>query len=305
MLHNKKVGFIRSDDRRYEKRQEKIKKKIRKILAIVKTEAIENDVIIVVPKYKKYNKLLNKIISTQINRYVEKINLMELIFENDMKFLENVISRKYISNEKYYIKNNIIKVFNYIFQINQTNINLENVYVLVNDYNKQNIELIKQLTEAFKTVNIITENIRRYKRLEDSYYKQGILITISNNKRKSLKNAKYIINIDFDKIKILMYNIYPNSVIINLSSNDIEVRKGFNGVLLNNLEIQVNEDEDCFIKEFYGNINKRVFLETLIKRNANKTEYIKKINQKFDVKIDKLIGVRGIIENNEFLGIKS
>jgi hypothetical protein len=157
------------------------------------------------------------------------------------------------------------------------------------------------LTEIFKTVNIITENVKRFKRLEDKYYEQGILITVSNNRRKSLRNAKYILNIDFDKNDFLLYNINSCSIIINISNENIDIRKGFNGILVNNLDIKINDDKEKFINEFYGNINKRLFIEALIKRSVRKLEYIEKINQEYEIKIAKLIGIRGIIENNEFL----
>lgn len=310
MLYKKIVGFIRYDDRIYEKKQEKIKKIIRKIFAKVKLEKIRldntiQDVIIIVPKYKKYSILKKKLISIQINKYIKKNNITCLICEKNLKILKNTVVNECVLNEKFYMRNNIIQIFKYIFNISKNNINLENIYVLVNEYSKQNLELIDKLTKEFKTVNIITENIRRYKRLEDRYYKQGVLITVANNKRKSLNSAKQIINVDFDKNKIMLYNIYPNSIIINLSNYEMDINKRFNGVLINNVEVRVNKDKDCFIREFYGNINTRVFLEILMKRNINRIEYTEKINQEFDVNIDKLIGIRGSIENNEILSIKS
>ena len=137
--------------------------------------------------------------------------------------------------------------------------------------------------------------------MENYWYSKGVLITVSNNRRKSLRNAKYIINIDFDKNKILMYNINSNSIIINLIDEFISIKSNFNGVLINNIELKIDSNKECFINEFYGNINKKIFLETIIKKNDKKLEYINEINQEYNVKISGLIGVRGILENNEFL----
>ena len=99
----------------------------------------------------------------------------------------------------------------------------------------------------------------------------------------------------------MLYNIKSNSIIINLTDENIELKSNFNGVLINNIELQIDKDKDCFINEFYGNINKKIFIETRIKKNNRNLEYIKKISQEYSVKISELIGIRGKLENNEFL----
>lgn len=300
MLVNR-IGFVRKDNRKYEKRIEKICKFIRKIFLKVKIEYIQNDVMFLIPNYKENSKFILKIISQKIKKYVDKIGITELIFEDNLNYLRDKLDRYFISDGKLIMKKNLIGIFEYIFKISKKNINLENVYVLVNEYNKQNTYIINELIEKFKTVNIITENIKKYRRMENYWFNEGILITVSNNKRKSLKNAKYIINIDFDKNKILMYNINSNSIIINLSYEDIKPKSNFNGVLINNIELKIDKNKEDFINEFYGNINKKIFLETIIKKNIKELDYIKKINYNYNVKISELIGTRGRLENNEFL----
>ena len=295
------VGFVRKDNRQYEKWFEKKLKILRKAFVRVKVEHVDNDVIILIPKYKKYNRIVSKLISSQINKYVGKFKIKELVFEQELEFIKKKINIQQFLNGKLIMKNSLIKIFSYMFNINKKNINLEDVYVLVNEYNKENMYIINELIESFKTVNIITENIRRFKRLENQLFDLGVLITVSNNKRKSLRNATYIINIDFDKNKIMLYNIKSNSTIINLTDENIELKSNFNGVLINNIELQIDKDKDCFINEFYGNINKKIFIETRIKKNNRNLEYIKKISQEYSVKISELIGIRGKLENNEFL----
>lgn len=295
------IGYVRKDNRQYESTKEKIYKVIRKIFLKVKAEYIDNDVVLLIPNYKSYSGLILGIISKQIRRKIDRIEVNELVFEENLDLVKNKFNMYCKSNGKIIMKKNLIKIFEYIFRLNNVNINLENVYILVNEYNKQNTYIINQLIEKFKTVNIITENIKRYKRMENYWYSKGVLITVSNNRRKSLRNAKYIINIDFDKNKILMYNINSNSIIINLIDEFISIKSNFNGVLINNIELKIDSNKECFINEFYGNINKKIFLETIIKKNDKRLEYINEINQEYNVKISGLIGVRGILENNEFL----
>lgn len=295
------IGYVRKDNRQYESTKEKIYKVIRKILLKVKAEYIDNDVVLLIPNYKSYSGLILGIISKQIRRKIDRIGVNELVFEENLDFVKDKFNMYCKSNGKIIMKKSLIKIFEYIFRLNNVNINLENVYILVNEYNKQNTYIINELIEKFKTVNIITENIERYKRMENYWYSKGVLITVSNNRRKSLRNAKYIINIDFDKNKILMYNINSNSIIINLVDEFISIKSNFNGVLINNIELKIDSNKECFINEFYGNINKKIFLETIIKKNDKRLEYINEINQEYNVKISGLIGVRGILENNEFL----
>lgn len=295
------IGYVRKDNRQYESTKEKIYKVIRKIFLKVKAEYIDNDVVLLIPNYKSYSGLILGIISKQIRRKIDRIEVNELVFEENLDLVKNKFNMYCKSNGKIIMKKSLIKIFEYIFRLNNVNINLENVYILVNEYNKQNTDIINQLIEKFKTVNIITENIKRYKRMENYWYSKGVLITVSNNRRKSLRNAKYIINIDFDKNKILMYNINSNSIIINLIDEFISIKSNFNGVLINNIELKIDSNKECFINEFYGNINKKIFLETIIKKNDKRLEYINEINQEYNVKISGLIGVRGILENNEFL----
>lgn len=295
------IGYVRKHNRQYEKKIEVIRKIIRMIFLKVKIERIGNDVMFLLPNYKKYNKILLKIFSWQINMYAKRFNINQLIIEKDLQFPKESFRTIYKSNGKLIMRKKMMQIFEYIFSINKENINLENVYVLVNEYTKQNIYAISKLVETFKTVNIVTENIRRFRMLENSLFSKGILITVSNNKRKSLKNAKYIINIDFDKIRILMYNIKSNSIIINLADEDIKLKNNFNGVLVNNFELEVNSNKTCFINEFYGNIDVKIFLEMMIKRNIKNLEYIKEIDEEYSTKIKCLTGVRGRLENNEFL----
>lgn len=295
------IGYVRKDNRQYESTKEKIYKVIRKIFLKVKAEYIDNDVVLLIPNYKSYSGLILGIISKQIRSKIDRIEVNELVFEENLDLVKNKFNMYCKSNGKIIMKKSLIKIFEYIFRLNNVNINLENVYILVNEYNKQNTYIINELIEKFKTVNIITENIKRYKRMENYWYSKGVLITVSNNRRKSLRNAKYIINIDFDKNKILMYNINSNSIIINLIDEFISIKSNFNGVLINNIELKIDSNKECFINEFYGNINKKIFLETIIKKNDKRLEYINEINQEYNVKISGLIGVRGIIENNEFL----
>ena len=102
------------------------------------------------------------------------------------------------------------------------------------------MENIICIAKKIKRLNIITNNINKFKALENYLYEEnGINITISNNKQKSLAKAKLIFNYDFPNELINKFKINANAVIINIP-NDIKINsKRFEGVLVNDFNITI------------------------------------------------------------------
>ena len=297
----KKIGYFRIDNRKYVKIWEKFLRFIRKMFIKVEFESIDNGTIILIPAYKKYNGfIVNKIIK-QVHNYQKSVLLDYIIYEDKLKLFEKKLETTKILTGKYLMKKILVEIFEYIFGLNNSNMNLENVYLFVNTYNKENVYIIEKLIENFKTVNIITENLRYYKILEEKLYSQGVLITVSNNKRKSAKNAKYIVNMDFEKENFEKYNINSNSIIINLMDENLNLEKNFCGVVVNNFEIHINNDTSDFINEFYGNINKKIFLESVLFSDLKKYSNMVATSLKNKVEISALYGKRGVLQKWEFL----
>lgn len=46
---------------------------------------------------------------------------------------------------------------------------LQNLYILANEYNEQNLEIIKYLLDKVKTINIVTNNTKKYNLLEENF----------------------------------------------------------------------------------------------------------------------------------------
>ena len=72
------------------------------------------------------------------------------------------------------MKNIISKLLEYIYNVNNKNIKLENIYIFVNEYTKNNIGIIEMLARKCKTVNIVTENLKYFIKLEDFLYNEGL-----------------------------------------------------------------------------------------------------------------------------------
>jgi len=301
-----KNGYVRFNNRKYINLIEKIIITIKKIFIKISIERVSinkyhDTYIILIPKYKKYNSILKKIIINQIKKCIISNKIENLLYDENVLFLSKEIQYYSKITEKNIMKSLIVEIINYIFNINKINAELENIYIFVNEYTRNNIQIIEKMCYKFKTVNIITENIKNYKQLENKLSEKNKLITVSNNKRKSVKNAKYVINIDFCKEKLEQYNLNMNSIIINFTNEKKFFDKLFKGVIINNIEVILNNNFEYYIKEIFGNIDNQLLLESYILNNAsiNVQEYFGKYN----CKIGYLLGVRGKISEIEFMKI--
>ena len=128
------------------------------------------------------------------------------------------------------------------------------------------------------------------------YEKEDIMIVISNNKRKSINKAKIIVNLDFDNDEFSKYQLNRDAIIINISNNNLDIEKSFNGIFINSLKM-------CKLKNNYiknSNLFKLEELyESFIIGEQDFYKAIKKIKED-NVEIQELIGKRGEIQQLEY-----
>lgn len=272
------------------------------IFNVVRVEKAGTNIIYKIPS-KISNK--NKII-TKIEKLVKIDGIDAVVLSNLVKNMDFKFEKLRILNKKFLMKNLIMDVMENMCKFGGTIIQSEKVYVLVDNYNKQNLDILRDLADNTKSLNIITSKIKNFKNFEDQIYQNnGIMITVSNNKRKSLKNAEIIINFDFSEDIIKKYVINRQAIIINISNNNIEVDMGFNGIKINDIEIDKNlEIFDYFkIYNIFENFDQTELYESLI---FNKPyDKVKKQKKKDGIIIKNFIGVRGKIEEKEFEKLNS
>lgn len=264
---------------------------------IIKIEYARDDVIVVVPQYKCKNSFKNRILMKKIRQKVENFKGYYISFDDKLKCVSDIVRQYQNVEDKLLMRELVMEIFEYIFDTGKKCINLENVYIFVNEYNKMNVDLIELMASKFKTVNIITEKLRYYRRLEEKLYDSGILITVSNNKRKGARYANYIVNIDYAKEKFEEYRINMEAVIVNLTQEQEFFKNGFRGKIINDMKIEVDKDSIDYIMEFYGNFDEKRYVENCIKKGQKIDDVFKQYN----VKISGLIGVRGVLHKSEFL----
>lgn len=235
-------------------------------------------------------------LAKKTKRILEKTNCNKLAISKTIKKQEIYVNNLYsfdfkIIDGKWLIKVLSCQILEYL--LSKKNMKKEEaaITILVNDISDIVLENIKQMVQEYKRVNIVTNHIQIFKRLEEQILEQyGIMITVSNNKKKSLSKAKIILNIDFPTEVLNQYNIYEEAIIINLRGNVKINKKRFNGININGYEISFNNLDglDYDKKNLYEKVD-------IYEANILKNQPFKNIQEKikFDkVKIVKLAGNR-------------
>ena len=165
-------------------------------------------------------------------------------------------------------------------QKNLKNIKKEDteISILVNYITQNTLENIKKIARQYKRLNIVTNHIEKFKKIEEELYnKEGIMIIVTNNKKKSLSKSKIILNIDFPKELLNKYNIYENAILVNIRGNMKIARKRFNGITINDYEIKLNNLDYSQINN-KNQYNIRDIYEASFYKTMPYREIVKQIN---------------------------
>lgn len=151
----------------------------------------------------------------------------------------------------------------------------DEIYLVVNDFNNENNQIIDELTNKCKVLNIVTNN-RLFLEKEKSVEINGSYISVSNNQRRALRKAEIIVN--FDVKNLNKFNINQNAIIIDGSGKLNNINKN----IINAIEIQskkVLRDYEEFKNFDVNNLLKaRIFQ---LKSIEEKRMFIK--NQKIEI----------------------
>ncbi len=243
---------------------EKISKKTANIIKLSRTRkvVISNDL----KKYEKYINSLNNISNMQ--------NLKLEIFDGRKIF-------KILS----------LDIVKYICEKNKLDLGNLKISILVNNLDMYLVDILKDLLGSCKKINVVTNNIERYKYLEEYFLSEfGIMISVGNNKKKGLVRSNIILNMDFPSELINKYNIKEDANIINFKGNVKIDKKRFNGINVNDIDIGFNKFEEIDDDIFYSKRFKKIEIYEAYKFIEEKYEKIKEKIKKDNVKITYLQG---------------
>lgn len=244
----------------------------------------------------KNKKIHEFYITKLISNLVKIIKNNQIVLSKNLKenkdFLENLNKNHIIFYDGKWLYRYILnELLEYILKKkNEAKENTE-ISFLVNYVDDIIVQNIKKFAKEYKRINIITNHIERFKKIEkDLYDEDGIMITVTNNKRKSLIKSKYIINFDFPEELINKYRIYEKALIISIE-NEIKInKKRFCGTIVSDyniiLEKEFNIKNDYDIKDLF---------ESLIFRKDNFYN-IRKNVENSGLHIIQIYGKNGCIE---------
>ena len=243
----------------------------------------------------------NNIIYIPSNK--EKIikKLVQKLKEDEVDYIikDKSVQLKYNELDGRYINKYLIpEILDFCFKYLEKEGKLEEIYVCTNNFNRENIDIVQELVNKVKVVNIVTNQLRQFQELEKRLEKNDIYITVSSNKRKALKKANIIINLDFQNFN--GFNINRNSIIINCNQN-IEAGKDFEGIYIQKVAISTNKVMRIFSEMPDMDKDKLIEAELLKEKDYfSRRAFI--ISNK--IKIVNLMGKRTIINKNEFIDVK-
>lgn len=260
-------------------------------------EIVNDRIILPIEEEETIDEKKIKILTKKIIKILDKTNCRTIILSKYLKenkeFLENLKNKDLnIIDGKWLFLILSEKVLDYVARKKDLKKEETNVSILVNNnFNDYVLENIKEIIKQYKTVNIVTKQIDKFKKIEKQIMQEeGINILITNNKKKSLVRSNIILNVDFDTDLINKYNIPEEGIIINLQENVKITRKRFNGISINDYEIKYqNYDEYDYEKEKY--YDRKDMYEAMIYKKQP-YECIKRKIDRDKVEIVKLIGNR-------------
>lgn len=201
-----------------------------------KTELLQNTIIINqdIEKIKLRKKI--KIIK-KINRILEMNKCKTVLLSKDIKKDEELVNLLYSNNiniidGKTIFKMKMIEVLEYILKRKNISCNDAKLAIIsntVNSFLKNNTMI---LAKKVKELTIATNKRKEFKKIDEVLCDEGIIITITNNRKKGIIKSDIILNIDIPKEIINLYNIKDDAIIVNFEENVKIRKKRFAGVII-------------------------------------------------------------------------
>ena len=267
-----------------------------KLFNIVRLQ--EDKIILPIGKEKIKSKRAEKL-AKKTKRILDKTNCNKIVISKAIKTQE--IYKNYL----YSYNLNIVEgrwlfevlskqILEYVIKKEKMKKEETRLSILVNEITDNFLQNIKEIVKQYKSVNIVTNHIEKFKRIEEKILQEdGIMITVTNNKKKSLAKSEIILNVDFPTELINQYYIYEEAIIINLRGNVKINRKRFNGININDYKMKFN-----YLDEFdYDKNNlydKKDIYEAQIYQKQPYQEIINRI-KKDKVKVVGLIGNKTVL----------
>lgn len=244
---------------------------------------IEDDRIILNYEIEKMN--FNKKVKTvqKIKEFLDLSSSNKVIISNNLKKDSDFVNLLYskeidIIRGKYLFKALINKFIENICIENNLKKEETQIGITVNNADEWAYAKIETLAKEFKAITIVTNHINKFKNIQQKFLEeQGIILTVTNNKKKALAKANIILNIDFPEELINKYCIYDNAILINLEEKIKINKKRFNGKIINDYKIKLKNNSQIELdlkQEKYKNFDVKDLAEIYVINSQKEIENI-------------------------------
>lgn len=248
------------------------------------------------------NKTLNK-----LSQYIKRNCVNRVCLSNNL--LNNSIFMDFIKNEnvkifdgKWLFKHLVNNCIEYICKSKKENVGYQEISFLSKDINDVLVENIKEVAPKIRILNIITDDEKKFRKIERELYEEkGIILNMNNNYKKSLIKSDIIFNFDFSEDELNQYTLPKKSCIINLNNMLNINSKSFEGINVNFFEIAMPRK---YLKNsiYLNDFDNSILYESYIYKNTS-SKNIKKELENDEISINFLNGRNGRIRKNEYLNL--
>lgn len=256
----------------------------KKEIKFFKKFTIEDDKIILYSKIDRMNIKQKTKVVDKIVKILNRNNSTKVILSKKLKQNKDFLNLLYSSNIDIIKGRSLFKMLIYdILQniVNKYNLEKEKIQlsICVNDLTPWIEKIIRNLSEKYKIIYVVTNNIHSFDKIKERMYEEnGIILNVTDNKRKALIKSKLVLNVDFTNELINKYSICDDGIIINIEEPIKIKKKRFNGVIINDFDIMLKTDSKIYsdlIQEKYENFELKDLVECFV---TNYPEEIKNID---------------------------
>lgn len=256
---------------------------------------------------KKWEALNKKINEFVIKNKISKVALSHFLNEySSFKsvFYDNNIQ---ILNGRWVFPFLSFDVLKYITAQTSKDLSQFEVAILTNHNTELINSILITLAKNVKFLTIVTKEPKLFAKVSKYLYEDfGIIIRVSNNKRKCLEKVNIVLNYDFSEYELNEYQLNTSSILVNFHNKVEILSKSFSGINVNFFEFNISDEFISFFKRKNLNLyfQNQVLLESLCLQNSNLESFVKTFSN-YSINISSLIGNNGVINKNEFVTIFS
>lgn len=276
--------------------------KLKYYMNIITVKQIYNAYLFILPFEEINNKQKFKKCINTVKKLMNRYNINALVSDEKIKkdqnfgkIIEPELKKVHILDGRGIMPYLIKETLEYELQRRNLQTQLEDLYICIKEPNEMYIDNIVYLIKYFRTVNIVTPNIKTFQKLADKIeQKENTILTVANNKKKSLKKARIIINFDLLENEINKYTIYREAVILTIDENGFYESDTFNGTQIRKIKIDTSDEIKKSFEKY--NLLTNNDLTILYESTIDKRQKLAQIRNKIQhdkVKIVKLYGKNG------------